>query len=131
MVQPCPDCGHVHPVTLPEAEVEATHEEAKADENVAETISSGEVEIARIQADRDVTLAKIERGIIGAEIEASTEENAVKAEILDEVMTPPEPDPVPVVVEEAPAEEPVTEDAPPPVADVPEATGKRKSNPWW
>lgn len=126
----CQHCGHE--LSAPEEiEEHAAEEAADAAENVAETVSSSEVEIARINADRDVTLARIEKGIMSEMTEAAAEENAVKAEILDEAMTPPEPEPVPVVVEDAPAEEPVTEAPPPPAEESPEPAGKRNSNPWW
>jgi|SRR5579859_1744029 len=131
----CPDCGHIHPAggAAPEAEAEAiaAEEAAGAAEGVAETVSTAEVEIARIQADRDVTLAKIEKGIIAQEIEARETENEVKAELLDDVLAPPEPEPVPVVVEEAPAEEIPSEEPPPVIEAEPEPAGKRKGNPWW
>lgn len=126
----CQHCGN--PVAdEAEAEEHAAEEAADAAENVAETVSTSEVEIARINADRDVTLAKIEKGILSEANEAAAEENAVKAEILDDVLTPPEPEPVPVVVEESPAEEPVSEAPPPPVEESPAPVAKEKRNPWW
>jgi hypothetical protein len=104
-----------------------------------------EVAIARIQAERDVRVAELGRGefnkteleaeteIAVAEIDAAAvvEEATVKAEVLEEIITPAEPDPEPVVVVEdqsAPAEtEP--DDAPPEIE--PAAAPSRKSNPWW
>ena len=127
----CSHCGNPLHEDAAEAEVEAAGETADAAEGVAETVSTAEVEIARIQAERDITLAKIERGIIAQEIEAETAVDAAKAEILDDVLSPPEPEPVPVVEVDTPAEE-IPSEEPPPVVDAePEPAGKRNSNPWW
>jgi hypothetical protein len=110
-----------------------------------ETRTSPEVEIARIQAERDVRVAELQRGefqkteleaeteIAVAEIDAAAavEEATVKADVLEEILTPPEPEPEPVVVvsdESEPAEEPPGDE--PPEIDAAPVT-KAKSNPWW
>jgi len=111
-----------------------------------ESRTSPEVEIARIQADRDVRVAELARGefqmteleadtaVAVAEIDAAAavEEATVKADVLEEILTPPEPEPEPVVVvddQSAPADEPPG-DEPPDVVDAAPAT-KSRSNPWW
>ena len=126
----CQHCGN--PVAdAAEAEEHAAEEAAGAAVDVAEEVSSAEVEIARINADKEITLAKIEKGIIADMTEASVEENAVKAEILDQVLTPAEPDPVPVEIQEAPAEEAPAEEAPPVIEEPAEPAAGKSSNPWW
>lgn len=108
---------------------------------------SPEVAIARINREADVRIAEIQRGqfqqteleaeteVAVAEIEAAAvvDEATVKAEVLDEILTPPEPEPDPVVVvadetDPAPAEEPPS--AEPPETPEPPAAEKR-GNPWW
>jgi hypothetical protein len=114
--------------------------EAVTDEpDVAEAIVSADVEIARINADRDVTLARIGAGVdkhvatvtSGADAAA----DAAVADVLTELVTPPEPD--------APADVTVVVDPPdgggqaddgggePPVIEPAAAPSARGSNPWW
>lgn len=130
----CQHCGN--PTSDPaEAEAEVAGELAGAQADVADTISSSEVEIARINADRDITLAKIERGMVDNAVEAAAEtaatEDAVKADILDQIIEPSEPEPVPVVMDDVPADAGPSEEPPPVVDAEPEPAGKRNSNPWW
>ncbi|MCW2903115.1 MAG: hypothetical protein JWO67_5380 [Streptosporangiaceae bacterium] len=102
-----------------------------------------EVEIARIQAERDIRVAElgrtetkmaVEGQLAETEIvaEATVDEAVVKAEVLDELMAPePEPEPVVVVADETggePAEE--IPDAEPPETE-PASAGSKGSNPWW
>ena len=105
------------------------------------------VEIARIQAERDMRIAELQRGeldkteleaeteIAVAEIEAAAgvEEATVKAEVLDDILTPPEPEPEPVVVvepEPEPEPEPL-EAAPPPAAEPASITEQNKRAGYW
>lgn len=106
---------------------------------------SPEVAIARIQAERDIRVAELGRGefqqteleaeteVKVAEIEAAAavEESTVKAEVLEDILAPPEQEPEPVVVVDPAAAEPdsVPDDEPPVVDSAPVA--KAKSNPWW
>jgi len=106
--------------------------------------TSPEVEIARIQAERDIRVAELSRGefqkteleaeteIAVAEIEAAAdvEEAIVKAEVLDDILTPePEPEPVVIVENEAEAESAEPDDAPPEIETAPPAP--KRSNAWW
>lgn len=121
----CPECGTGHDCT----------------------ISSGpapEVEIARINAKRDVEVAKIERGNLRAELEteetiaeieaiADVEEAEAVAETIGTMLAEPAGDPEPppdvepvVVVHEEP--EP---DIPPPPAGEPRPPKPPKNPGWW
>jgi hypothetical protein len=86
----CPECGQPHePVPVVE--------ETTVIDN--EPIATAEVEIARINANRDITLAKIARGI--AESEAVQEAAIATAEadaVKDALAPPPPPEADPVVV---------------------------------
>ncbi len=131
----CTHCGNpVADDPAAAAEVEAAAETAGALEGAAESTATAEVEIARINADRDVTLAKIEKGILENMTEAQVAEDAVKADLLDQVLEPSEPEPVPVVVDDAGPAEPELDGEPPPVLEdspAPEPAAKRGGNPWW
>lgn len=104
-----------------------------------------EVEIARIQAERDIEVAKLanratselaEASIETTEIEAgaAVDEAVVRADVLTELAEPePEPAPVTIVSAEggdAGADETVPE-AEPPVADDTAAPSSGSANPWW
>ncbi len=90
----CPLCGD-HDHSLPEVE-------AAAEVDVAAEVTSAEVEIERIRAQKEISLAKIQAGtfrdevVVEAAVEAAHAEG--EADGLREALTPPEP-----VVEEAPA----------------------------
>jgi hypothetical protein len=123
----------------------AHHCSACGDMHGGEHRENPEVAIARIQAERDVKVAELQRGefdkteleaeteIAVAEIEAAAdvEEAAVKADVLEEILTPePEPEPV-VIVDDtsgSPADMPA-DDEPPEIDTAPAAT--KASNPWW
>jgi hypothetical protein len=104
------------------------------------------VAIARIEAERDVKVAELQRGefqqtpleaeteVAVAEIEAAAavEESTVKADVLEDIMTPAEPEPEPVVVvsdETAPPADGPADDEPPEIDAAP--VTKKASNPWW
>jgi hypothetical protein len=102
------------------------------------------VEIAKINAERDIRVAELARGEskkfvegqieqTGIEASAAVEEAVVKAEVLEELAEPePEPEPVVIVSNEAEggaAPEPEPEADLPEAGTVPAAAGK--SNPWW
>lgn len=86
----CPDCGdrHIH--------VSESDDSDKA----AEAVTSAEVRIAEIQAERDVRLAKIAAGIARDEAESDAKSDTARAEGeaagLREALAPePEPEPEP------------------------------------
>lgn len=121
----CPDCGMEHEQAV--AEVAVVEDEA---------VPEAAVRIATIEAERDVTLAKI-----GARAEGSEQAVALVAlqarmdgfqEALDRLAPPPpEPEPVPVVVSEpeaAPVEEPAV--VAPPLVEA-DAKPRKRSNPFW
>lgn len=127
----CQHCGHQLDEPEAEAAVDVAAETAAAAEGVAEQYSSADVEIERIRADKEIKLAKIQRGIASEAIEAETAVDAAKAEILDDVLTPPAPEPIPVEVA-GPAEPETPDEEPPPVVDTaPEPEKKGGGNPWW
>src|SRR2546430_15603827 len=90
----CPECGFDRPDIV----------EVPAETEAAETAADATVEIARIEADRDVTLAKVH-----AKTEESWQETRVAElegklagmqELLDRLNPPePHPEPRPVIVE--------------------------------
>jgi hypothetical protein len=107
-----------------------------------EEITAAEVEIAKIQANRDIKLAQIGAGVAEhvAEVDQAAELGHAegKAEGLEEAITPPEPEPseTPVVVvgDSPPPEEP--EITPPPAdesSEPPEPKSERHGygNPGW
>lgn len=105
----------------------------------AEPITDAAVEIAEIEATRDVKLAQISAGTEEAWRDARIAELEGQMrgmrEMLDRLTPPapePDPEPVPVVVTE-PEPEPVpvgTAPEPPPVVE-PVTTKTKKASPWW
>lgn len=130
MSHTCPDCGLEH-------EAVASVELAPVD---MEPVTDATVRVAEIEAERDVTLARIHAK---ADTEISRDELTARIAELEgqlagmsatmAAMAPaPEPEPVPVVVQEPEPEPVITEPvtpAPPLVDEAPK--GKKKSNPWW
>jgi len=102
----CPDCGIEHEAPEPEVLVEEAVD--------VEPIADANVEVARIEAERDVTIAKISAKM--EERHDETEIEVLRAELraLRDLITPPEPEPepTPVVIEE-PEPVPVEEEMPP------------------
>lgn len=127
----CPHCGN---------EVEAAIPWTMTEDKTV----SAEVEIAKINAERDVEVAKIsartdrdynETRTEVAQIEADAQvaEATVEAELIGDAITAgiepePEPEPVPVVVEPGPEPEPEPDFIPP----VPDKEPKvKQSSGWW
>lgn len=129
----CPDCGealHTCEVELPDPAAEA----ARAETKVAKTYTGAEVEIARLNAERDVAVARIQAGIIKDEVIVEAIVAEAEADATADAIAPePEEDPVPVVVVDANAEA-EAEPTIPPADDQsgePVTSGSRPSNPWW
>lgn len=108
-------CQHCGNEVTAEPAIEAEHE--------TEAIVSADVEIARINAERDIALARINARVTevvnDAEQAADLAAAEAKAEALEEVIeSSAEPETPPaVVVNPPPAEEPGTEIEPPPPAE--------------
>ena len=124
----CPTCGHEEVPVVEEQPLEAT-----------EAVTEASVEIARIEADRDVTLAKIgaktDETIVESEIAQLRGELAGMRELLDRIAPKTEP------VEDAPEPVVVVNPEPEPVIDEPEAEAPaaepatpkapKRKNAWW
>ncbi len=122
----CAECGleHADPVI--------------AEAPVAET-AAADVQIAEIEAERDIRLAQI--GAKAGESDAITRIAELEGkmdgmrEMLERLLPPePEPDPTPVIVDAPAAEpEPVVEEpaATPPPAVESEPKRSRQRNAWW
>jgi hypothetical protein len=111
----CPYCGVGHGG---ESEQEAAP--IVVEDN---TVTPAEVEIARINADKEIRLAKIAAGVLDQERDEDLARAEGRAEGMAEAIDTltPDPDPVPVMVD-SPAPEPEAEPdvaPPPPVSDVP------------
>jgi peptidyl-tRNA hydrolase len=129
----CPGCGTAlqNPETAPEAAAEVE----TAD------IVSGDVEIARIQAERDVTLAriaaKVEEHVSDVDQAAELAAAEATADALQDVLSPePAPDAPTIVVEapdETPADDEIDGELPPAEADSEPSESKPKpyQNPWF
>src|ERR1700683_5086707 len=110
----------VEDTTPSDAEVEA-----RALTHAAEAQADADVEISRVNADAAVQLAKIERSTLDDEerIELETLREQVRA--LEAMNAPPEPEPMPVVINDADVE--AEPDMAPPEGDEPgEHPHKRK-----
>lgn len=93
----CPDCGIEHEQPMPEVVVEEAMD--------PEPIADASVEVARIEADRDIAVAKIEHKALDEELVMQLSALQARLDAL-EAMNAPEPEPEPVVITEAPAPEP-------------------------
>ena len=125
----CQHCGNeiAEEVEAVEAEAGAARAEARGIADVADR----EVEIAKINAKRDVDLAKIGRGLAEVEAVQEAEVATAEAEAVVEVLTPePEPEPEPVVIVEAEAEAEAEPAGGPPDVGSPPPPDKN-SNVWW
>lgn len=94
----CPECGVDHHAEVVEDESPVTVVEA-------ESVTDKDVEIAKINAKRDVDLARISAGMIDHDRDVQAARVEGKAEALEQVIEPPEPEP-------EPEPEPVIIDAP-------------------
>lgn len=112
----CPECGQDHHAADVETEatvaVEAVEAAAAGEVGAAAEISDAQVEIARINADRDISLARISAKMADAEAAAVVEQIEVAAE-LGEPEAEPGLDAEPVVVVDADAEAEADPTAPP------------------
>lgn len=127
MSHTCPECGLEHAVEV----------EKVADVVETEAVVEATVEIARIEADRDVTLAKV-----NARVEEGWQEQRIAElegrlsgmqEMLDRLTPEPEPDPEPVPLVVTPPPEPLIEEPevqPPPIVE-PAVGKKAKGNAFW
>ena len=113
----------------PDPEPEIVIEEAPDTEPIADAA----VEIARIEADRDVTITKIENRAADEELLATVAALTAENEALRAQLAPPEPEVPVIVAEPAPEPEAEPEGAPPVVEETstPEPKGKARKNPWW
>src|SRR5450631_2600710 len=121
----CQTCGSEIAVAEPEDGV--TVVEAPD----TETPALADVEIARIQADRDIKLAKIQKGIAADEaVQEAEVATAEAAAVVDVLTPPPAPEPAPVeVVNADPAPEEAPEDAIPDAEPAPEP--QKAGNAWF
>lgn len=105
----CQYCGAQHGEEM-EAAGTAVETGTEITEGVAEEITDASVEIAKIEATRDVTIAKVEAGVAETELESrlSELEGEIRGmrEVLDRIAPEPdpEPEPAPVVVQEVASE---------------------------
>jgi hypothetical protein len=98
----------------------------------AEHTEKPDVEIARIQADRDIKLARITAGVVDIERDVELAAAEAKAGVLGEIVSPPEAEPEVVVLDEPEPEsvpEPEPEGALPEVEESHEHAPKRDV--WW
>jgi hypothetical protein len=98
-----------------------------------EPIADAAVEIARIEADKEVTITKIQHRALDDELAVELAALRAENETLRAQLAPPPPEEVPVVVEPAPEPEPEPDSAPPvvePTTDS-EPTAKKRRNAWW
>ena len=106
----CVECGADHHAA--DREPEAAAEVVEVHE-----VTSAEVEIEKIRAEKEIKLAKIAAGIADAERDQELAHERGKAEALESVITPdpePQPDPEPIVINDvAPEAEPEPTDLPP------------------
>lgn len=111
--------------------------EAVADVEATEAVADASVEVARIEAERDVAIAKEQTKQSG--VYASEELAALQGEVralreIVDALKPPEPEPAPEppapVVVEAPAE-PAPDVAPPPEVDKRPAPKKKSGLGWF
>lgn len=128
----CPDCGAEHHPELAEAAAEidtaeviaegaadAAHEEHRADVEVAQIEADAAVELARINA-------KVEAGWQEARVAELEGQVAGMREIIGRLTEPPEPPPAP-----DPPEPEVIEEEPPPPEEEPPPPAPKKSKGWW
>jgi len=129
----CPDCG-------------VDHHAGEREETAA---LDREVEMERLRTKRDVEVARIQAGAVKdvteTEVDAEVEVAAIEAEagveaaeavayVLEEVVSPPEPEAAPVVVVDAPAEPAAPEggeEAEPPPVHEPRGNSSYGNSGWF
>lgn len=119
------DLGFDHPDPEPEVVVEEAPD--------LEPVVGAQVEIARIEGDTAIQLAKIQRSTLEDEDRIELEALRVEVGALREQLAPPEPEETPVVVQAPPEPEAEPDSAPPVVegTSTPEPKGKKRGNPFW
>lgn len=122
------DMGHEHPDPSP-AEMVV---EDKSAEVVAEEGHDEAVEVARIAADRDIAVAKIERRGMEEDTAAQMAALQARVDVLEAAAAPSEPEPeiLPVPVSE-PEPEPEPGPPAPPEHDAPEPEKNSGGGGWW
>jgi len=130
----CADCGgelHACEVIAPDPEAEA----ARAAVGEAETYTAAEIEVARINAEKEIKLARIAAGTYKDEAIVEAVVAEAEADATTDAVSPDEPAPMPVsVVADADAsveDEPSIPPADEQDAGEPVSAGSSKSNPWW
>jgi hypothetical protein len=125
----CDICERLHPETAPA-------DAAEVSEESIETVSEAAVEIAQIEAERDVKIAQldIKREEVWQEGRVTELEGEIRGmrELLDRLAPEPEPEPEPVVI----VAEPEPEPEPEPVIDAlpaaePKAAKKKSGWSWY
>jgi hypothetical protein len=114
----CGNCGQTSEPVVIVAD-DGTAEAAGAD-------AEASVEVARIEADRDVAVAKIENRGLNEELVVQLAAMAARIEVL-EAAAIPEPEPEPIVMPMAPAAGPAPEAVAPPIETAPKAESKAKA----
>jgi hypothetical protein len=122
-----------HPAEAEAAEVAAAELIAEGAEGAAHEEGRADVDVARIEGETAVELARI-----NAKVEAGWQEARIvelegqvtgMREIIERLTAPPEPDPGP---EPAPAAEVIDEEPPPPGdSPAPPAPAKKSKGGWW
>jgi hypothetical protein len=98
-----------------------------------EPIADATVEVARIEADRDVAVAKIEARVADEELVAALAALTAENEALRAQLAPQEQqqEAVVVIADPEPEPEPVAEEAPPAVEESSEPVAKKRKSAWW
>lgn len=98
-----------------------------------EPIADAAVEIARIEADRDVTIAKVVNRAADEDVAATIAALQAENDALRAQLAPPheEQQQEAVVVVADPEPAPVTEEPPPAVEPSEEPAAKKRKNAWW
>lgn len=120
------DLGYSHDEPDPEPIVidDGTAEAAVA-------TGAAEVEIAKLETDRDIELAKIQNRAIDAERDAALAAMQARIDVLEQAAippAPPEPEPIVIPVDPPPSEPPTDASALPDVAKTPKG---KPSKGWW
>lgn len=120
----CPDCGLSHDAPGRPAE-------------------DPMVKVAKVEAERDIQVAKIQAGVsrdemlreieaLRAELTVRQEEPPIAESVIVEAQADPEPEPEPEVIPvDAPAPEPPAEETPPPPETVPPSKSEKKKAGFW
>jgi hypothetical protein len=99
---------------------------ARAAEAAAKADAEARVEVARIEADAAVQLAKVNRSTLEDEERVELEALRLEVAALREMNAPPEPDPIVVEAPADPEPDDMPADAPPPIDGSPEPRESRK-----